>query len=157
MSEIKSQKKKRAIVCENALVRLKEYNDKYLLVDIKNTQMKPDYDFIFSFCSEHCKESSKGWIVPLSDKDDFMKNLGPALEEYHKNPYVSDVESEAESSDTDDESIQKVLSKRLTVESKGEIIEDETLSDSEMEDVISLSRRTRGLYKKLKEIRQMLK
>jgi hypothetical protein len=58
----------------------------------------------------------------------------------------------SESSDTDDELIQKTLSRRLTSESKGYEVDDDHVSDSEMEDVISLSRRFRAVYKVVKNL-----
>ena len=61
-------------------------------------------------------------------------------------------EESSESSDTDDELIQKTLSRRLTSESKGYEVDDDHVSDSEMEDVISLSRRFRAVYKVVKNL-----
>jgi len=69
------------------------------------------------------------------------------------NEESSDTEEESsESSDTDDELIQKTLSRRLTSESKGYEVDDDHVSDSEMEDVISLSRRFRAVYKVVKNL-----
>ncbi len=62
--------------------------------------------------------------------------------------------SSSESESTDDELIQQTLTRKLKYESKGDIIPDEAVSDSEMEDVISLCRRMRYLYTEIKQLKQ---
>ncbi len=66
-------------------------------------------------------------------------------------------ESSEDESDMDDEMIQKALARRLTSESK--MMEDnrEYISDSEMEDMISLCRRIRFLYKLVKDLSLRIK
>ncbi len=61
-------------------------------------------------------------------------------------------ESSSEESSTDDELIQKTLARRLTRESKGYENDEDHISTSELEDVISLSRRFRSVYKLLKNM-----
>ena len=110
----------------------KEFLDLVKSVDKKDSKNKKDDS------ATHRAESDKG------DKSD---NKDESKEE------SSDTEEESsESSDTDDELIQKTLSRRLTSESKGYEVDDDHVSDSEMEDVISLSRRFRAVYKVVKNL-----
>lgn len=56
-------------------------------------------------------------------------------------------------SDTDDELIQSVLSKRLMSESSQKSIPDEQVENSDLEDVVSSMRRFRHIYAELKQLR----
>lgn len=64
--------------------------------------------------------------------------------------------SESDSDSTDDELIQQTLTRKLKYESKQSVIPDEVVSDSEMEDVISLCRRMRHLYLEVKALKQRI-
>ena len=75
---------------------------------------------------------------------------------HNKDKEESSEESDDESS-TDDELIQKVLARRLMSESTQDIIDNDLIEDSENEDVISLSRRLRHLYKEFNSIKNQLK
>jgi len=91
-------------------------------------------------------------LVKSVDKKD-SKNKKDDSATHRAEEESSDTEEESsESSDTDDELIQKTLSRRLTSESKGYEVDDDHVSDSEMEDVISLSRRFRAVYKVVKNL-----
>jgi hypothetical protein len=63
----------------------------------------------------------------------------------------SDDDDDDESSE-DDATIQLVLTKNLKHKSNGDIIEDTNVSDSELEESISLSRRLRAVYARLAEL-----
>lgn len=63
-------------------------------------------------------------------------------------------EDEEEEESSDDELIQEVLKRRLKSESKQLVIEEDTIENSDDEDVISLSRRLRFVFNKLKELKK---
>jgi hypothetical protein len=83
--------------------------------------------------------------------------------ESRNDKYRSNNDSESEGNDqsensnsedsTDDELIQKTLSRRLKSTSNQQDIDNENISDSEMEDVISICRRMRYLLKNINEIK----
>ena len=85
-------------------------------------------------------------------KDDSTKHQASDNKVETKEESSETEDESSESSDTDDELIQKTLSRRLTSESKGYEVDDDHVSDSEMEDVISLSRRFRAVYKVVKNL-----
>jgi hypothetical protein len=69
------------------------------------------------------------------------------------NNYNPDKSSDSESEDEEEETIQEVLARRLKSKSSHDIIEDETIEDSQDEDVITLSRRTRYLLNTIKVLK----
>jgi hypothetical protein len=105
----------------------------------------------------------KCWIVNDDDIKEFIDlvknaNYDKRREETDESE-VSDSYSESETSDSDmdDEMIQKALARRLTSESKMLDDDREYISDSEMEDMISLCRRIRFLYKSIKSLNERVK
>jgi len=122
----------------------KEFLDLVKSVDKKDSKNKKDDSTKHEASAKAQKQSDSATHRAESDKSD---NKDESKEE------SSDTEEESsESSDTDDELIQKTLSRRLTSESKGYEVDDDHVSDSEMEDVISLSRRFRAVYKVVKNL-----
>jgi hypothetical protein len=81
--------------------------------------------------------------------EDLIKKLDIIIEK-HGN------QTDSEYSDDEEETIQTVLARRIKRESKGKIIEEEVISDSENEDVISNSRRLRYLYKEIKCLKEQI-
>jgi|LakMenEpi03Aug12_release.lakeMendotaPanAssembly.Ray.scaffolds.fasta_scaffold150778_3 hypothetical protein len=132
------------------IIKLVDKDEKWFLVKINKKLPKNLYDYLLDFCDEECRNSSKGYVVKRSETETFYNELKLSLDKFDPNKETSD--SDSDDSDSDDELIQKVLAKRLTCESKGDVIEDMHISDSEMEDVVSLSRRIRKIYKSLKNI-----
>jgi hypothetical protein len=119
---------------------------KYLLVEIKDHVSKRLYDYIDDWCEENCRDSKKGWLAKRTEQSDFLSAVEKAVKKFETEPEKQDSSSD---SDTDDESIQKVLCRRLKTHSKQDIINSTHISDSEEEDVISLCRRMRAIYKQL--------
>jgi hypothetical protein len=74
-----------------------------------------------------------------------ITDLNKCLEEFDPNSDDSDYDS-----DDEEETIQQVLARRLKSESKQEIIDEETIENSEDEDTITSSRRIRYLLKSIK-------
>jgi hypothetical protein len=65
-------------------------------------------------------------------------------------------ENEDESESSDDELIQEVLQRRLKSESENLLIEEDSIQNSDDEDVISLSRRLRYVLKELQTLKNNL-
>ncbi len=137
----------------NKWVTLQETDSKYFSVVIDKKISKELYDFLDEFCSQGCKQGKKGWLLKRVEADRFLSAVETAVFDF-ENP--SEPESESSESDTDDECIQQVLARRLVSESTMDVIDDDNIEDSEMEDVVSLCRRTRGIYKVLRDIRENL-
>ncbi len=111
----------------------------------------------------------KCWIVNDDDIKEFIDLVESAnyndtrdkdkrkKEETSEDESSYSEETSEDESDMDDEMIQKALARRLTSESK--MLDDnrEYISDSEMEDMISLCRRIRFLYKTIKSLNERVK
>ena len=120
-------------------------NKKFLMVDLK-TDSKYWEDFLDESL-EYSKEH-KCWVLIHNELNDFIELIKNVEEDKDK--------SDSESDSTDDELIQKTLTRRLTSESKQLVIEDTHVTDSEMEDVLSTTRRIRGLYKMIKGLEKRI-
>jgi hypothetical protein len=126
-------------------ISIKTLNKKFLMVDLKKDD-KHWEDFLDESL-EYSKEH-KCWVLVHSEINDFIDLI--------KNVEDDKDRSDSESDSTDDELIQKTLTRRLTSESKQLIIEDTHVSDSEMEDVLSSVRRIRGLYKMIRGLEKRI-
>lgn len=124
-------------------ISVKTLNKKFLMVDLKKED-KYWEDFLDESL-EYSKEH-KCWVLVHEELKDFIELI--------KN--VEDDKDSSESDSTDDELIQKTLTRRLTSESKQLVIEETHVSDSEMEDVLSSIRRIRGLYKMIKGLEKRI-
>jgi hypothetical protein len=113
---------------------------------------------------EYSKDN-KCWFVNTNEIDSLLEminsftsetirqNRDNHKEDDHSNTESDESYSDDESSDdTDDELIQKTLARRLKSESKQLEIEEHHVSDSEYEDVVSITRRLRYLYKYIKNL-----
>ena len=84
--------------------------------------------------------------------EDIIQKMNTLLQSYDPNEEEIEDESEEDSEDeNNEETIQQVLARRLKSESTNELITEEEILDSEDEDVISLARRIRYIYSKLKD------
>ena len=128
---------------EHEFICIKTLNKKFLMVDLKkNDKHWEDFlDESLEYSKEH-----KCWVLVHEELKDFIELI--------KN--VEDDKDSSESDSTDDELIQKTLTRRLTSESKQLVIEDTHVSDSEMEDVLSSVRRIRGLYKMIRGLEKRI-
>lgn len=95
---------------------------------------------------------NKYYYLRRSEYDDFVE----LVNKYDRRDANEESESEEETehstteeSSTDDELIQKTLARRLNSESKQYEDDKDHVSESDMEDVISLCRRFRSVYKLL--------
>ena len=83
-----------------------------------------------------------------------ITNLNTILSKYNPD---SESESESESDEEEnEETIQQVLARRFKSESTQSVIEDDTIENSEDEDVISNSRRIRYLLKELNNLKNKI-
>jgi hypothetical protein len=143
-------------------ISLSPLNKKFYGVSLKNQKLTSDeYDEEEEWRSfledalEYSDEHSC-WVVSKKEINDFLQ-LIENVEDKFKNDSKYDDESHDESSDdTDDELIQKTLSRRLKSESKQYEIDEDYVSDSQLEDVSSLSRRLRYLYSTVKSLQKRI-
>jgi hypothetical protein len=100
-------------------------------------------------------DKEQKWLLPKSDVSSFLdavyKIEHPELNEDNNIPAESDSDST-----TDDELIQKALARRMKHETGTTCIKEDKISDSEMEDVLSISRRLRFIMLRLKKIEKQL-
>ena len=120
-------------------VSIEPLNKKFLKVTLKSDDKH--WEEFLDESLEYSKEH-KCWVLVHNELKDFVELINNA-----------DDESESSESDsTDDELIKKTLTRRLTSESKQLVIDKETIEDSLDEDVLSVTRRLRGLYKRIREL-----
>jgi hypothetical protein len=128
-----SNNEENSVKFSHPYLSISSLNKKFYGVYLKEEDRK--WEKFLNATLEYSKEH-KCWVLNVKSFKDFTKLL--------KNVEES---SESESS-TDDELIQKTLSRRLTSQQSSQnSIDDNSVSDSEMEDVVSLTRRIRYLLK----------
>ena len=98
------------------------------------------------------------WLLHNKDLKTFLESINDIEKEYYDKLNNSTSEDDSDSdSTTDDELIQKALARRMKSEPSNIIIDNDNISDSEMEDVLSLSRRFRYILNRLDNIEKKLK
>jgi len=133
-------------------IYIEPYNKKLCKVSLKKSSN--EWQDFLDDALDYSKET-KSWIIKVDEIAEF-KNL---LENINEEKLVKEEESSSSSSEedsdsTDDELIQKTLSRRLKSESRQLEIEEDTVEDSLDEDVISTSRRMRYVLKMLRDLRK---
>jgi hypothetical protein len=115
------------------------------LVQVKKQVDDEMFNILSNFFDDNLKRNGKSsqWYVKVEDAASLCHQIDKIVE---------DLDNEEEESD--DELIQQALARRFKSESSGKVIEEHTLEDSEDEDVISLSRRIRHLYKVIDELQR---
>ena len=124
-------------------VSIEGLNKKFLKVTLKKDDKH--WEEFLDESLEYSKEH-KCWVLVHSEIKDFIE-------------LINNVDEESESSEsdsTDDELIKKTLTRRLTSESKQIVIDKETIEDSLDEDVLSVTRRIRGLYKRIRGLEKRI-
>ena len=121
-------------------------NKKFLKVDLK---IEDKYWEEFLNESLEYSRDNKCWILIQTELKDFISLIN--------NVDDDDKESSSESDSSDDELIQQTLKRRLTSESKQTVIEEDHVSDSHDEDVLSVTRRIRGIYKYIYSLEKRIK
>jgi hypothetical protein len=117
----------------------------FCILGIKSEIPDEVFNFICEFCDDNFKRVSKDisqWYVKSDECEAILNTIDENLEQ----PEEEDAEQ------SDDELIQEALARRFKSESSGKTIEDETLPDSEDEDVVSMGRRMRHLYTRIGEL-----
>lgn len=171
-------KKRQQINQDHEELALEEYDEKHVFVRLTKSDTKDYWNDMFSDLNAIWKK--KGWIVNKSQLDklkvimysntDSSEDTDDMEDDYkegkHKKAKHSESESghsecdcsecEDDSDSTDDELVQKALSRRLMSESTQKEIELENVEDSELEDVVSVCRRFRFLYREIKSLRQRI-
>ena len=120
-------------------VSIEPLNKKFLKVTLKSEDKH--WEEFLDESLEYSKEH-KCWVLVHNELKDFVELINNA----------DDESDSSESDSTDDELIKKTLTRRLTSESKQIVIDKETIEDSLDEDVLSVTRRLRGLYKRIREL-----
>jgi len=124
---------------------------KYNLYKLKNSNTLSN-DSSFSFDEQEDTSS-------IQEQEDEKKSHDSSSlnEKKSKENNEDDDEDDDEDTSTDDELIQKVLARRFMSESTQDTIDNSLIEDSENEDVISLCRRLRHIYKELNNIKNQVK
>jgi len=129
---------------------------KYNLYKLKNSNTLSNHSS-FSFDdqddSSDQKDNEDKSSLNSKSKDDNKDDNKNDNKDDNKNEEDEDYEDTS----TDDELIQKVLARRFMSESTQDIIDNSLIEDSENEDVISLCRRLRHIYKELNNIKNQVK
>ncbi len=125
-------------------ITIEPLNKKFLKVDLTK-EASSTWENFLDESLEYSKEH-KCWVLINTEFKDFVELV--------KN--VENKESSDESESSDDEMIQKTLSRRLKSSSKQLEIDENHVSDSELEDVLSVTRRIRGLYKRVRALEKRI-
>lgn len=165
MSLRKKQKNTEHISFSHPVISIEFFTKKYYKIHLKHQDhyweeiLNDTLDQIEPEKTEHIDKNVKFYYLKRNEYDDFVdlvenvenrkkRNDKSTQDEDDKDENShSESESSSESSSTDDEAIQKTLTRRLTSQSKGHEIDEGHVSDSELEDVISICRRFRAVYK----------
>ena len=143
---------------ENRWLLLKERDTRNLNVFQKDLLDEDEYKAVAALLEQlKYDKKNKCYVLKKSDVDEFLEAIPELLKQIKETAENPD-EEESSDDDDDDESseddatIQLVLTKNLKHKSNGDIIEDTNVSDSELEESISLSRRLRAVYARLAEL-----
>jgi len=120
-------------------VSIEPLNKKFLKVTLKEDDKH--WEEFLDESLEYSKEH-KCWVLIHNEIKDFVELINNVDEE----------SGSSESDSTDDELIKKTLTRRLTSESKQLVIDKDAVEDSQDEDVLSVTRRIRGLYRRIREL-----
>lgn len=125
--------------------------------DLKHVFIEDDSEVLYKMLkSFNPIKKNNGIIVPKKYKNEVKEIYSQFLT--IEDEEIEEVEEDEENSESsDDELIQEVLQRRLKSESENLIIEEDKIDNSDDEDVISLSRRLRFIYKELQELKSNLK
>ncbi len=130
---------------EHEFISIEPLNKKYLKVDI--IKDSKSWENFLDKSLDYSKDY-KCWVLIPSELKDFIELLKNIEEE-------SDSDNSSDDS-TDDEEVKKALTRRLKSESKQTEIEETHVSDSELEDTLSVVRRIRGLYKRIRGLEKRI-
>lgn len=156
-----------------------DFNEKLVIIKPKNQKIRDYYKDFLEDLNALWKLKYGGWIIVKEkvkeikdkilqfnkgDKKEKLKDKKKSKTESSsksnkisnsssKNNSSSESEYTSESS-TDDELIEKVLARRFMSSSDLQEIDQEIIEDSENEDVLSLCRRMRFLYRQIKELKE---
>jgi hypothetical protein len=139
-------------------VYLKQPNDNWTQI-LNDTLDKIDHTKLENFNKAntyyYLKRIEYNDFIELVDNVDRRNKKESSQDSDEKNE-ESESESSSEESSTDDELIQKTLTRRLTSQTNQDEIDHDHVSDSEMEDVISICRRFRAVYKLITNMAQRI-
>lgn len=148
----KAGKKDELKTFSHPFIKIEIYDKKYYKVFLHQEDEKWAKILDNSLDRIKTEDSSCAWYY-LQKKEyrDFL-DLIDSIENPDRDDDSESSHATSESSDTDDELIQKTLTRRLKVGSAGRENDEDHVSDSELEDVISICRRFRSVYKLLKNM-----
>ena len=154
MNEIMTSKTNLASLPQHPFFSFKETKDRkhyeITITDIPDKDLEHDIRGMMNAnLKTEKKDRERIWILEKKDIENFLE----AIEELQKDEEEEEEEEEEDSdSSTDDELIQKALARRMKSESSSDIIDEDHISDSEMEDVLSLSRRLRYIISRVQRL-----
>ena len=147
-----SFKRKHVSCPTNQFIFFRDYTDDEDFFELKIKKI-PDEDLrekIYSFINENLDYERRGnhryFLLAKTDLNHFLTEIDN-LEKGIKNS--DDSSSSDGDTSTEDELIQTALNRRLVSESTQDVISNNIVSDSDMEDVLSISRRLRYILNKL--------
>jgi hypothetical protein len=120
----------------------------YCVAGIRTDQVDDTlFQFLVEFFDDNFKRVAKDtiqWYVKSEETNDILSTIDDALERQ---------EEDGEDDESEDELIQASLARRFKYQSEGKVYEDEEVTESDDECVLSLSRRLRHIYKEIKMLR----
>lgn len=144
---------------ENKWVLVKPRDIRNVNIFIKEGIDESAAENVKSLCEAQLKLDKKlnAFVLKKTDLDEFLEAVDEIAPMKASPSETNEVEDDDDDeSSEDDATIQLVLTKNLKHKSSGEIITETNVSDSELEESISLSRRLRHVYAKLSELEKRL-
>ena len=144
-----------------------EGNTKSLFISVKDEVDDDLSSILHEFLHKKLKydKNKQVFLLPAKNLSIFTQDIQSIVdevkrqqEEDEENNKEDEEHNEDESSDSDDSdedtvTIQKALARRVKLKSRQDVINDETISDSEHEDVITMTRRIRFLLQEIKALK----
>jgi hypothetical protein len=156
-----SFKRKHVVAPSHSYVVFRDHTDDpdYFEVAIKKIENEDLRQEIYIFINENLDYERRGnhryHLLAKSDLNHFLTEI-ENIEQGIKEDESEESGESDEEEDTDDELIQEALDRRLKSESTNSTIEEDHVSDSDMEDVISITRRLRHILKKQTEMERRI-
>ena len=157
-----SFKRKHVVAPPHSYVVFRDHKEDpdYFEVAIKKIENEDLRQEIYIFINENLDYERRGnhryHLLAKSDLNHFLteiENIEQGIKEEEDEEESGESDEEE---DTDDELIQEALDRRLKSESTNSAIEEDHVSDSDMEDVISITRRLRHILKKQTEMERRI-
>lgn len=149
----------------NKSLKIESLNEKLSLIKPNDSKAKSEWKHVIENIGGGWKVNKGGWVIAThkikelreieneffnkNEDDEKSPRKNKNTEKDEKDDDEDEYYEDSDETSTDDEMVQKVLARRLKSESTQDEIPETNISDSENEDVLSVCRRLRHLYREM--------